>query len=146
MNSPTNEAQKAPRSIVGREFLDCRRWADTERTDKARGLAGCFWRNRQDTANYERDWPVYRIADNPGMCHRADGTVMARQLGILRVYVNGLDEAGESRQKHTRQTQDSYPSLSPRYVSGWNHALTLTPSLLQNGTPRFRCAMHTFGN
>jgi hypothetical protein len=55
----------------------------------------------QDGANENRGWPIYGRAENSGMGHGADRALMARELGIFRVYVDCLDKAGERDQQDT---------------------------------------------
>jgi len=66
-----------------RESLDRGRRTDAKRGDKAKRVAGSFRRYRQNRADKERNWPIDRTAENSGMSHGADRTLMAGQLGII---------------------------------------------------------------
>jgi hypothetical protein len=44
---------------------------------------------------YEWSRLEYRTSDNASMSHRADGALMAGELGIFRMDVDSLDNASE---------------------------------------------------
>jgi hypothetical protein len=108
---------RRPRSILVFEFLDCGRRTDAKRGDEAKGLADDLWRYRQNGTDKERGWPVHRRTENSGMGHGAERTLMAGKLGIIRVYVDGLDDAGEGDQKDTQQRQSCNGRVFARLVS-----------------------------
>jgi hypothetical protein len=58
-------------------------------------------RCHQNPADKERNRAVDRADENSGMSHGADRTLMTGQLGVVSVYVDGLDDAGESDQQDT---------------------------------------------
>jgi len=99
------------------ESLDCGRRTDAKRGDKAKRAADDFWRYHQNGADKERDWPVHRTTENSGMRHGADRTLMAGKLGIISVYVDCLDDAGEGDQEDTQQRQSCDGGVFARLVS-----------------------------
>jgi hypothetical protein len=101
------------------ESLDCGRRTNTKRKDEARRFADGVRRHDQNGADEERDWPVDRTTENSGMRHGADGTLVARKLGIVRVYMDCLDDAGERDQQDTQQRQscDGPVFVRARFVS-----------------------------
>ena len=58
-------------------------------------------RRHQNPADKERNRAVYRADENSGMGHGTDRTFVARQFGVVSVYVDRLDDAGESDQQDT---------------------------------------------
>ena len=92
---------KKPESILVCEFLGCGWRADAKRGDKTKRAVFHLRRYREGPANKQRNRAVDRADENPGMGHRADRTLMARQLGVVSVYVDRLDDAGESDQQDT---------------------------------------------
>jgi hypothetical protein len=54
------------------------------------------------------------------MGHGADRTLMAGQLGVVSVYVDRLDYAGESDQQDTQQRQSQGLLFFARFVSKCN--------------------------
>jgi len=58
-------------------------------------------RYRQNPADKERNWAVDPADENSRMGHGADRTFVAWQLGVVSVYVDRLDDAGESDQQDT---------------------------------------------
>ena len=62
-------------------------------------------RHHQHCANKHRDWPVHSLAENSSMRHRADGALVTRHCGVVRMYVDCLDETGERHQKYAQQAQ-----------------------------------------
>src|SRR5271157_5433958 len=94
----TSRAEK-PGSILGCKSLGRRRRTDTKTGDEAKRVVGSHWRYGQNGAYKERDRTIHRAAENPGMSHGADRTLMVGKLGIVSVNVDGLDDAGESDQQ-----------------------------------------------
>jgi len=69
--------------------------------DEAKRVAGSLWGKRQNGAHKKWNRPVHCATENPGMGYGADRTLMARKLGIVSVYVDGLDDAGERHEEDT---------------------------------------------
>jgi hypothetical protein len=70
---------------------------------KTRRLVDDVGRHNQHRANQHRDWPIKSLANNSGMRHRADRALVTRYGGVVRMYVDCLDETGERHQKRTQQ-------------------------------------------
>jgi hypothetical protein len=99
------------------ESLDVGRRTDAERRDKAERAAGAFWRCSYNRTDKERGGPVHRGAENSGMGHGADRTLMAGKLGIISVDVDGLDNAGEGHEQDTQQRQNCDGGVFAQLVS-----------------------------
>jgi hypothetical protein len=106
-----------PGPILVLESLDGRWRTDAKRGDEAGRLAEDFVGYDRNRAREERDWPVHRTAENSGVRHRADRTLMAGKLGILGVYMDRLDDAGEGDQQDTQQRQSCNERVLARLVS-----------------------------
>jgi hypothetical protein len=66
-----------------------------KRENDAARVADNVGRSYKSSSNQQRDRPVNRTGQGPGMCHRANRTLVAGNLGILGVYVGGLNKADE---------------------------------------------------
>jgi hypothetical protein len=72
--------------------LDCGRRADAERKDEAGRLSGGIGRCYERGADYDRNWTDLGLADNSRMRRGANGTFVARELAVVRMDVDCLDE------------------------------------------------------
>ena len=100
------------------ESLDRGRWADAKSGNEAERFAGGFRGCRQNGANKDRHWPVDCTTQNAGMGDRADRTLMAGNLGIVSVDVDGLNHADKGDQDDTHQRQHGKACVLARSVSG----------------------------
>jgi hypothetical protein len=55
--------------------------------------------------SYERSGLEYGTSDDAGVGNRADRTLVAGELGIIRMDVDSLGKAGECHQQDTSQRQ-----------------------------------------
>src|SRR5580692_5344251 len=92
---------ESPNQFSCANSLDWWRRTDAKRGDKTERAAGDLWQFRRNSTDKERNRTVDRADENSGMGHGADRTLMARQLGVVSVYVDRLDEAGEGDQQDT---------------------------------------------
>jgi hypothetical protein len=90
---------KSPKSILLWESLDGGRRTNAERRDKPKRWPGDSCGYDQSPADKERDKLTCRTVDNTSMGYRTDRTLMAGKLGIVCVYVDSLNHAGEGDQQ-----------------------------------------------
>jgi len=71
-------------------------------------------RSNENDSDEDRSRTVYATAEHARMRHRAHRTVMTGELGILRMYVDSLHNAGEGNQQNAQQRHQSEVCVFPR--------------------------------
>jgi hypothetical protein len=70
----------------------------------------------QNSADKKRNRAIDNADQNSGMSYGADRTLMTGQFGVVRVYVDSLDDASESDQEDAQQ-RHNYRRAFARLVS-----------------------------
>lgn len=116
MRARLTNGLKRPKAIVVLESLDCGRRTDAKRGDKAKRAVIGLLQYHQNSAGKQRSWTVDCADENSGMGYRADRTLVARQLGVVSVYVDRLNDAREGDQQDTQIRQSRARCVFARFV------------------------------
>lgn len=101
-------------SCTLRRDLSTRGWTNAKRKSEGQRLINSIRCDKKLRPRKHGNRIEDGAVDDPSMRQRANGAFMARQLRVIRMYVNGLGKAANCNQQHAYQRQ-SFGRPAPKF-------------------------------